>query len=117
MQLTLDIPDTLAVKIGAVQSGLPRILSLGLREFDAENLSGFKGLADILEFLASLPAPQEVLALRPSAVLREEAARLLEKSRDRGLNPEEEEQWRHIEYLEHLVRKAKIRAAQRLAEP
>jgi hypothetical protein len=42
---------------------------------------------------------------------------LLEKSRNTGLNPGEEEQWRRLEYLEHLVRKAKIHAAQRLARP
>jgi hypothetical protein len=117
MQLTFDVPDDLAVKIRLVQDRLPHILTLGLREFEAENLSGFHGVADILEFLAGLPAPQEILALRPSSALRKEIGRLLEKNRSTGLTPAEEERWRQLQYLEHLVRKAKIRAARQLAIP
>jgi AMMECR1 domain-containing protein len=40
---------------------------------------------------------------------------LLEKNRDTGLTAAEEERWQQIEYLEHLIRKAKIRAAQQVA--
>ena len=117
MQLTFDVPDDLAVKIRLVQDRLPHILSLGLREFDAENLMGFQGVADVLEFLAGLPTPQETLALYPSSALRKEIGRLLEKNRATGLTPAEEERWRQIQYLEHLVRKAKIRAARQLNIP
>jgi hypothetical protein len=117
MQLTLDVPDDLADKIRPMQDRLPHILALGLREFEAEGLSGFSGVSDVLELLAGLPTPQEILALRPSPALREEIERLLEKNRDTGLAPAEEERWKQIEYLEHLIRKAKIRAAQQLAIP
>jgi hypothetical protein len=117
MQLTVDVSDALAVKIGVAPKGLSHIFMLGLREFDAENLGEYKGFSDVLEFLATVPTPQEILALRPSPALREEMERLLEKSRDIGLDADEEAQWRRFEYLEHLIRKAKIRAAQRLAKP
>lgn len=117
MQLTLDVPDDLADQIRPMQDRLPRILALGLREFEAEGLSGFSGISDVLEFLAGLPAPQEILALRPSSVLRQEIERLLEKNRNTGLTLAEEERWKQIEYLEHLIRKAKIRAAQQIAIP
>lgn len=117
MQLTFDVPDALAVRIGTIPKNLSSILMLGLRELDAENLIEFSGASDVLEFLASLPAPQEILALRPSPALQEETQRLLEKSRETGLNAEEAAHWRRLEYLEHLIRKAKIRAAQRLAGP
>jgi hypothetical protein len=116
MQLSFDVPDALAVRIGVARKSLTQILMLGLRELDAQNLIEFKGVADVLEFLVNLPTPQEILALRPSAALQKETERLLGKSLDRGLNAEEEAQWRRLEYLEHLVRKAKIRAAQRLAQ-
>ncbi|MBZ4193654.1 MAG: hypothetical protein LAE24_05025 [Candidatus Contendobacter sp.] len=117
MQLTFDVPDGLAAKISIAPKGLSHIFMLGLRELDAENLIEFKGFSDTLEFLANLPTPQEILALHPSPALQEEMERLLEKSQDKGLNSEEEAQWRRLEYLEHLIRKAKIRAAQRLAKP
>lgn len=116
MQLTLDISDDLAIRINARSNALPRVLRLGLRELLAEDLGGFKGFSDVLEFLACLPTPQEILALRPSPALQEEMEQLLKKSRDTDLNAEEEEQWRRLEYLEHLVRKAKIHAAQRLRQ-
>jgi hypothetical protein len=117
MQLTVDISDDLAVRISDLSNALPRVLMLGLRELHAEDLGGFNGFSDVLEFLASLPTPQEILALRPSPALQEEMEQLLEKSRDTGLNAEEEERWRRLEYLEHLVRKAKIHAARRLNLP
>ena len=115
MQLTLDVPEDLAAQICPMQDRLPRILALGLREFEAEGLSGFYGVSEVLEFLAGLPTPQEILALHPSSLLRNEIERLLEKNRDAGLTPAEKERWRQIEYLEHLIRKAKIRAAQQIA--
>ncbi len=116
MQLTVDVPDALAVRIGNAPKSLSHILTLGLRELDAENSIEFNGFSDILEFLACLPTPQEILALRPSPALQAEMEHLLEKSRDSGLNAEEEARWRRLEYLEHLVRKAKIRAAQRITK-
>jgi len=47
MQLTLQIPDDLAAELRPREERLPRILSLGLCEFDvAEGAAGFSGLAD-----------------------------------------------------------------------
>jgi hypothetical protein len=117
MQLTLEISDDIAVRINALPNALPRVLMLGLRELNAEDLSGFKSYSEVLEFLASLPPPQEILALKPSNALRAEMEHLLKKSQDTGLDAVEEEQWRRLEYLEHLVRKAKLHAAQRLNQP
>lgn len=115
MPLTLNIPDDIARQLGPMQARLPRILALGLREMDAEEASGFKGLADVLEFLAGLPAPEQILALRPSSGLQAEIDHLLERGRETGLTDAEERQWRQYQYIEHLVRKAKINAARQLA--
>lgn len=47
MQLILQIPDDLAAALRPREGRLPRILSLGLCEFDpAEGAAGFSGLAD-----------------------------------------------------------------------
>jgi hypothetical protein len=116
MQLTLNIPDDLVTQLGPIQAYLPQILALGLREMDAEGASGFKGLADVLEFLAGLPSPEQILALRPSEQLQKEIDQLLERNRGAGLTDEEERQWRQYQYIEHLVRKAKINAARQLAK-
>gem|GEM_PF-4606801 len=43
------------MRLGSLPDRLPPILELGLREWRADAQSGFSGLADVLEFLASLP--------------------------------------------------------------
>ena len=69
----------------------------------------------MLETLARLPTPEEVLALRPTATLQNRIEELLDKNRDGGLSDEEQREWEHYEYIEHLVRMAKARALQRQA--
>jgi hypothetical protein len=114
MQITVEIPDDLARRLSPLQAQLPQILELGLREWNAEMPNGFSGLAEILEFLASLPAPAEMLALRPSEGLQRQITELLEKNRTVGLTAEEEGWWQHYEYVEHLVRLAKTNALLKL---
>jgi hypothetical protein len=114
MEITLNIPEELAVRLRHLEDRLPQILELGLREFNAGAQSGFEGTAEVVENLASLPAPEEVLALRPSEKLQARIDDLLEKNRTEGLQPEEEQEWTQYEYLEHLVRLAKANAARKL---
>jgi hypothetical protein len=110
MKITLDLPDDLAARLNTVQDQIPQILEFGLRELEATSQTGFSGLSSVLEFLASLPTPEETLALRPSDMLQSQVASLLEKSRIVGLTPAEEKLWQSYEYTEHLVRIAKTKA-------
>jgi hypothetical protein len=114
MEITLTVPDELATRLQPVESHLPRILELGFREWTARQESSFSGLTDILETLASLPTPEQVLALRPSALLEERIEYLLEKTRAGGLSSEDQQEWDRYQYVEHLVRLAKARAALKL---
>lgn len=68
-------------------------------------------ISDLVDRLASLPTPQEVLAFRPSAQLAERTEVLLAKSRNVGLCQEEQAEWNEIMQMEHLVRVAKAKAA------
>jgi hypothetical protein len=111
VEITLTVPEELATRLQPVGDHLPQILELGIREWNARRGAGFSGFADVLETLASLPAPEEVLALRPSASLQERLDELLEKSQAAGLSPEEQGEWEQYQYVEHLVRLAKARAA------
>ncbi len=110
MRISVEVPDELALRLSSLQAQLPQILELGLREWNGDPRSGFSGLAEILEFLANLPTPEEILALKPSDVLRRDVEALLEKNRTIGLTPEEERVWQQYEYVEHLVRIAKAKA-------
>ena len=114
MDLTLTIPDELATRLRAVEDRLPEILELGLREWLSTS-PGYAGLNSLLETLARLPSPEEVLALRPAPVLQDRIEELLDKNRAGGLSVEERREWEHYEYIEHLIRLAKARAIQRQA--
>jgi hypothetical protein len=116
MEVTLTIPDDLANRLGPLETQLPQILELGIREWTARHEVGFDGVTGVLETLAALPSPNEVLALRPSAALQARISELLEKNRTAGLLPEEKREWEHYQYLERQVRLAKARAALRLQE-
>ncbi len=114
MEILLNIPEELATRLHSLEEHLPRILELGLREFNATAQPGFEGVASVLEILASLPTPEEVLALRPSEMLQTRIRALLEKNRTEGLSPIEEHEWAQYEYLEHLIRMAKAKASLKL---
>ncbi len=114
MELTLTIPDELASRLRPVQDRLPRILERGLRDLNAQ-APAFAGLADVLETLARLPSPEEVLALRPAPGLQARVEELLDRNRTTGLSDEERREWEQYQYAEHLVRLAKARAALKLA--
>ncbi len=106
--------DDLAPQIRAQRQQLPRILELGLRELNAGSQSGFEGAADVLELLAALPTPEEILNLRTSPRLSARVAEMIEKSRSGEMTPLDEEEWERYEYLEHLVRMAKAAAHRKL---
>jgi hypothetical protein len=116
MSITVTIADDLAEQLKGYEANLPEILTLGVRELRARKETGYNGLNSILEKLASLPSPQEVLALRPTPQVQEHIEALLEKNRTHGLSPEEQREWDRYEYVEHLVRLAKINAARKLRE-
>ena len=85
-----------------------------MREIDAY-AGTFAGLSDVLEILAHLPSPSEVLALRPSPALQERIDALLAKNRNGGLNETDCLDWQKYQYVEHLVRIAKAEARTKLA--
>ena len=111
--ITLDLPDELVQRLRALAERLPRILALGIHELDASP-SQFAGTSELLEFLATLPSPEETLALRASPKLQARMTELLEKNRTSGLTPEERDEVQHYQYAEHLVRMAKGKALAKL---
>ncbi|MBI1746654.1 MAG: hypothetical protein HYR55_08705 [Acidobacteria bacterium] len=114
MEITLNITEELATRLRSLEEHLPQILELGLREFNATAQPGFEGIAGVVEILAGLPNPEEILSLRPSDALQARISALLEKNRTEGLSPAEEHEWSQYEFLEHVVRSAKAKAALKL---
>ncbi len=116
MLITLDVPNDLGIRLRPFAEQLPRLLELGLRELTTPGGTEFHTMNDILECLAKLPSPEEILALRPAQELQQQMDGLLEKQREYGLTAEDELQWQRYEYLEHLVRIAKANALLKLKQ-
>ena len=116
MPLTVTIDDELADQLSPYQSEFSEILKLGIREWRARGEEGYAGVTDVLEKLASLPAPEEVLGLRPAPILQERLDTMLEKNRTTGWTADEKREWEQYQYVEHLVRLAKASAARKLKE-
>ena len=112
--ITLKVPDELADRLRNHQDRLPEILELGLRELNAEAQGRFEGAAEVLELLAGLPGPEDILKLRPSERFARRVEQLLEKNRSGELESHEEEEWENYQFLEHLVRMAKAKASLKL---
>ncbi|MGH7492768.1 MAG: hypothetical protein ACREOO_10275 [bacterium] len=114
MEITLSVPEELAMRLQPLRDQLPRILESGLREMTAAAQAGYDSAAEVLETLAGLPTPEEILALRPSQALQARIDTLLEKNRTETLSPAEEQEWEQYQYLERLVRMAKAKASLKL---
>ncbi len=84
--ITLNLSDELAARFRGHEDRLPEILERGLRELNAEAQAGFEGAAEVLEVLAGLPAPEEILNLRPSERFVHRVQELVERSRDGQLD-------------------------------
>ena len=116
--ITLEVPDELAGLLAKYEAQLPGILERAIRSLETGGSSfdpeKYDGSAEIFEFLAGLPAPEEILKLRASDRLQLRLSMLLEKNRNEGLTPPEEEEMDHYERLQHLLGIAKIRAMGKL---
>lgn len=109
MEITLTVPEELAKELNQ-QEDFAHVLELGLRELNAKSALGFSSTTEVIETLASLPTPQQVLELHPSPQLQERIQTLLEKNRTVGLSDEEQQEWASYEFAEHIVRLAKAHA-------
>jgi hypothetical protein len=114
MPTTVKIDDELAHRLKPYETQLAEIFELGIREWKTRQEKGYNGLNGVLEKLAALPTPEEVLALRPTPWLQERIDTLLEKNRTTGWSADEQREWDQLEYVEHLVRLAKATAAGKL---
>lgn len=74
-----------------------------------------KAYDEVIEFIASRQ-PQEVVDFHPSPEARQRAWDLIERQKQQALSSEEAAELQHDLELEHLMRLAKSRARQLLAQ-
>ena len=110
MQITIEVPDALGRQLQPFQDRIAEVLERGLRDLTVEQAPAYQDEQAIIEFLASQPTPDEVLALHASPALQQRVSELLARSKEGGLSREEEREFDRIFVLEHLVRLAKAHA-------
>lgn len=115
MKVKLAVPDELASHLQTLnKEQLSQIFELALRRRERPDVTEFEELSDVLETLAELPTPDEVLEMRPSAALQRKIDAIKQKISTTGLSSQDQRWWEQHQYVEHLVRIAKAKALLKL---
>lgn len=72
--------------------------------------------AEIIDFLASTPTPEDIIAFKPSDYLQQRLSYLLDQNRNDNLTAEERTELDEFLRMNHFFNMLKIRARQKLAE-
>jgi hypothetical protein len=97
--LTIDIPDKLSAQLDQVRDRLPELLALSLHQ-PAVPARIYRA---ILDFLASKPTPDAILAFRPDSEMQARLSTLLARSRAGQLTPAEQAELDEFERIEHVM--------------
>lgn len=122
MKAMLNIPADFALRLKGLEELLPEIITLGLIEthpnfeFNPNELSQFKELSDFLEFLTTLPHPEQLLSYQTTPKIRNQVSTLISKQKIKELFPEEKTKLKLYEFLLLLILRAKVNAIDKLKE-
>lgn len=70
---------------------------------------------EVIEFIAAGTSPDSLISFQPSDATKERVANLIQLEKTTGLSPDEESELEHYLQLEHIMRLAKARAHQYVA--
>jgi len=112
MQVTIELPDKLARRLGAQKAKLEEIIERGLQQHGDGTSPHWR---EVIEFLASGPRPEEIVVFRPSEDHVERSRELLHKNRESQLTETEEAELDQMEHINHLMTLLKAEARKILA--
>ncbi|BAQ63143.1 hypothetical protein GM3708_3549 (plasmid) [Geminocystis sp. NIES-3708] len=98
-KITLEVPDELSEQLLQIGDRLPEVLALSLQQ----PLLPAKIYHYILNFLASKPTPEQIVAFRPTAQMQERLYTLLTRSKTGKLTSTEKQELDEYERIEHLI--------------
>jgi len=111
VELTIQIPDDLATQLQPVQNRLLEIIELGLRQIVPAQYPLHQ---EVIEFLASGPAPQTIIDFHPSTDAQNRVADLLAKNQEGALTSDEKNELDEVENLDFMMTLVKVQARKRL---
>lgn len=78
-------------------------------------MEAMRAYEEVIEFIAAGTSPDSLINFQPSDAAKERVADLIHREKTAGLSPDEESELEHYLQLEHLLRLAKSRAHQYVA--
>lgn len=99
-QMTVQVPDELAERLRPLGDWLPTVLELSLVGF---RTPATKTAAEIVEFLATQPSPQEVLDYRVSERAQARLQKLLVLNKAGALGEVEQRELGEMQKIEHIM--------------
>jgi hypothetical protein len=111
VQITIEVPESLAERLSAVRARLPEVLEHGLDQLSPLPNEVYRY---ILEFLVSNPSPEAVLNFGPTSQMQERASELLEKDRAGQLTPAESAELDEYVRIDNFISLLKARALRNL---
>ena len=99
VKITLEVPDELSEQLAQVGDRLPELLALSLQQPPIPA----RIYQYIVDFLASKPTPEQILAFRPTNEMQERLQTLLRRSQAGELSPTEHRELDEYERIEHLM--------------
>ena len=78
-------------------------------------MSTEKAYEELVDFIAAGTKPDDIIAYRPTPSVKERVEDLIHREKAEGLSPEEKSELDHFMQLEHIMRLAKARARQYVA--
>ena len=104
VELTIQLPDELALRLQPVRNRVAEIIELGLREITPAQ---HRLNSEVIEFLASGPSPQGIVNFRPSTEAQARVSELLSKNQAGTLTEAEQaelDQYKNLDYIMTLVK-------------
>ena len=117
--ITLEVPDDLAQRLADERERLPEMLRWALSQLpprlahhpaSTASLTPTLAFDEMIEFLASHPTPEQILAFRISPRAQARLAELLEKNREDGLTESESAELDWYEYVHDIMTRLKAQA-------
>jgi hypothetical protein len=94
--ITLEVPDELAAQVAALHGRLPDLLARALKSEPAEKKDRANEAEasaplyrEVIDFLATDPSPEQIVAFKISPAAQERLEELLDKNREEGLTADE----------------------------
>jgi hypothetical protein len=117
--ITLEVPDSLASQLKPLRDRLPDILQQTVGAWTLHSspnklIKSFPVYEEMMDFLASGPTPEQIIAHKASRKLQRRLEALLDKNREAELTEEETAELNAFEQVNDVMSSLKLRAQRAL---